>query len=125
MVREDLAAAGIPFITSEGDADFHAVGRHTFITELMRNGTSIVVARELARHSDINTTMRYTHIRLADQVKGIENLPADPVWTKNKDLRSQFQQRISSELGGSSGHFESPNGSGCHQLTKNSDDRSP
>jgi integrase/recombinase XerC len=129
MVREDLAAAGIPFRTSDGDADFHAVGRHTFITELMRNGTSIVVARELARHSDINTTMRYTHIRLADQARGIENLPADPVWTKNKELRASDSQQIRSnsqqirsKFGGSSGQFESPDGPGSHQLTENSID---
>ena len=58
MIRKDLEAAGIQFTTKDGDADFHAAGRHTYITELLRNGTSIVVARELARHSDANMTMR-------------------------------------------------------------------
>ena len=60
-----------------GDADLHAAGRHTDITELLRNGTSLVVARELARHSDVKMTMRYTHIGLKDQAKAIENLPTD------------------------------------------------
>jgi len=53
MVKKDLERAGIPYETEEGTADFHAVGRHTYITELLRNGASLVEARELARHSDI------------------------------------------------------------------------
>ena len=27
MIRKDLEAAGIPYTTKDGDADFHAVGR--------------------------------------------------------------------------------------------------
>ena len=30
---------------------------------------------ELARHSNVTMTMRYTHIRLQDQAKAIENWP--------------------------------------------------
>ena len=58
MIRKDLEVAGIPFPTQNGDADFHAVGRHIYITGLLRNGTSLVVARELARHSDVNVKMK-------------------------------------------------------------------
>jgi hypothetical protein len=94
----------------------------------MRNGTPIVIARELARHSDINTTMRYTHIGLEDQAKGIENLPVDPAWTKNKDLGHENLQQIrsdpqcfSSDSGGFSRQSESTNGSECHQLTPTGD----
>jgi site-specific recombinase XerD len=52
-LKKDLERAGIPYETGEGIADLHAVGRHTYITELLRNGASLVEARELARHSDI------------------------------------------------------------------------
>ena len=82
MIRKDLEVAGIPYTTKDGDADFHAAGRHIYITGLLRNGTSLVVARELARHSDVKLTMRYTHIGLEDQAKGIRNLPTDPRWVK-------------------------------------------
>ena len=63
MVRADLAAAGIPYRTEEGIADFHAAGRHTHITELLRNGVGLPQAMELARrHSDENMTMRYAAV---------------------------------------------------------------
>ena len=76
MVKKDLERVGIPYETEEGIADFHAVGRHTYITELLRNGASLVEARELARHSDINMTMRYTHIGLDDQARAVAAIPA-------------------------------------------------
>ena len=38
MVKKDLERAGIPYETPQGIADFHAAGRHTHITELLRNG---------------------------------------------------------------------------------------
>jgi hypothetical protein len=75
MVKMDLERVGIPYITREGVADFHAVGRHTHITELLRNGASLPEAKELARHSDIKMTMRYTHIGIGDQAKAIRQLP--------------------------------------------------
>jgi integrase len=76
MVRKDLERVGIPYENEDGIADFHAAGRHTHITELLRNGTSLVAAKELARHSDVNMTMKYTHIGIADQAKAVANLPA-------------------------------------------------
>jgi hypothetical protein len=48
------------------------------ITELLRNGDSLPEAKELARHSDVNQTMRYTHIGLSDQAKALAQLPAPP-----------------------------------------------
>ena len=75
MVKKDLERVGIPYETDDGIADFHAVGRHTYITELLRNGVSLPEARELARHSDVNMTMRYTHIGIKDQAKAIAKLP--------------------------------------------------
>jgi integrase len=76
MVRKDLERVGIAYETEDGIADFHAAGRHSHITGLLRNGTSLVEAKELARHSDVNMTMRYTHIGLGDQAKAVANLPA-------------------------------------------------
>jgi len=76
MVKKDLERVGIAYETAEGIADFHAAGRHTHITELLRNGVSLPEAKELARHSDVNMTMRYAHIGIADQAKAVANLPA-------------------------------------------------
>ena len=74
MVKKDLERIGIPYETKEGIADFHAAGRHTHITELLRKGASLPEARELARHSDIRMTMKYTHIGLDDQAKAVARL---------------------------------------------------
>lgn len=49
-------------------------GRHTYITELLRNGASLPEAKELARHTDVKMTMRYTHIGLEDQSKAVAGL---------------------------------------------------
>ena len=35
MVQKDLERVGIPYVTPDGIADFHAAGRHTYITELI------------------------------------------------------------------------------------------
>ena len=80
MVRKDLERVGIPYETEDGIADFHAAGRHTHITELLRNGASLPEAKELARHSDINMTMRYTHIGMDDRAKAVANLPSPKGW---------------------------------------------
>ena len=76
MVKKDLERVGIPYETHEGIADFHAAGRHSHITGLLRNGATLVEARELARHADVRMTMKYTHIGLADQADALAGLPA-------------------------------------------------
>ena len=76
MVKKDLERVGIPYETHEGIADFHAAGRHSHITGLLRNGATLVEARELARHADVRMTMKYTHIGLADQAEALAGLPA-------------------------------------------------
>lgn len=53
---------------------FHAAGRHTHITELLRNGASLPEAKELSRHSDVKKTMRYTHIGIHDQSEALQRL---------------------------------------------------
>lgn len=44
---------------------FHCL-RHTFITNLIKSGVPINFVKELAGHSDIQTTMGYVHIELED-----------------------------------------------------------
>ncbi len=85
MVKKDLERVGIPYKTAGGIADFHAAGRHTHITELLRNGASLVEAKELARHSDIKMTMKYTHIGMDDQAKALGNLPVNGL-AQNQDI---------------------------------------
>lgn len=75
MVQKDLERAGIPYETHEGLADFHAAGRHTHITGLVRSGASIMEAKELARHADIRQTAKYTHIGIEDQAEALASLP--------------------------------------------------
>ncbi len=76
MVKKDLERVGIAYRTDAGIADFHAAGRHTHITELLRNGATLAEAKELARHGDVRMTMKYTHIGLDDQAKALKLLPA-------------------------------------------------
>lgn len=96
MVQRDLEKAGIPYETEEGIADFHAAGRHSHVTGLLRNGATLVEAKELARHTDVRMTMKYTHIGLQDQAKALANLPVP-----NAD-----RQRPGSVLDGISGPSE-------------------
>ena len=76
MLREDLAAAGIPYRDENGRTfDFHSL-RHGFISALARCGVEPKVAQALARHSSITLTLdRYTHLRSGDERRGIESLP--------------------------------------------------
>ncbi len=118
MVRKDLERVGIPYENDEGIADFHASGRHTYITELLRNGASLPEAKELARHSDIKTTMKYTHIGINDQARAIAALPvlqqAVPVASDTPRAASgpeaALQMRCIS--GGSESHSVSLDGNG-------------
>ena len=65
MLKEDLEAAGIPYVVKGPDgplyADFHGL-RHTYISLMERAGVGLNDAKELARHSTIVLTKdRYTH----------------------------------------------------------------
>jgi len=81
MVKKDLERVGIPYRDDQNRvADFHAAGRHTHITELLRNGASVPEAKELARHTDVRMTMKYTHIGIQDQAKAVAKLPAGQSW---------------------------------------------
>ncbi len=75
MLKQDLKLAGIEYKTDEGVADFHSL-RHTFGTQLARNGVLPQEAQKLMRHSDINLTMNYyTHLQYDDKAKAVSKLP--------------------------------------------------
>ena len=75
MIRFDLEAAGVPYRTSEGAADFHSL-RSCYVTALVRSNVSVKVAQSLARHSTpVLTLNTYTHLGLFDQVAALEALP--------------------------------------------------
>lgn len=44
---------------------FHCL-RHTFITQLIKNGVNINYIKEIAEHSEIQTTINYIHISIND-----------------------------------------------------------
>ena len=55
--------------------NYHSL-RHTFVSNLARAGVSAKVAMDLARHSDINLTLRrYTHTLLPERASAIDALP--------------------------------------------------
>jgi len=76
IMRLDLKAAGIDYVDKSGAvADFHSL-RHSFCSALARGGVHPKVAQDLARHSDINLTMRtYSHTLLSDRGTALEALP--------------------------------------------------
>jgi integrase/recombinase XerD len=51
---------------------FHCL-RHTFITNLIKNGVPINFVKELAGHSDIQTTMGYIHIEIDNLRKTMDD----------------------------------------------------
>lgn len=66
MLRGDLKAAKVTYTKGGRVLDFHAL-RTTFITSLARAGVHPKTAQILARHGDINLTMRfYTHLSLEE-----------------------------------------------------------
>ena len=58
-------------------ADFHSL-RHTFITRAWSTGATPDVIRALARHCDVNLTLRYTHTTPAAQADAMKKMPALP-----------------------------------------------
>ena len=74
MMRHDLEHAGLPYTNEDGeDADFHAL-RHTFISEAANSGIDPIVVKQLARHGDLNMTMKYFHGDRDKQVEGLEKV---------------------------------------------------
>jgi integrase len=100
MLREDLQTARAAWIKKAGTEDereereqsdflknmddsgkvfdFHSL-RHQFKSMLAKSNVHPKTAQELARHSDINLTMKvYTHVRLNDLGAAVESLPGQP-----------------------------------------------
>jgi len=74
--RKDCAYAGIPLRDKTGKVlDLYAATRHTFCTLLGKAGIAPHRQRLLARHADLSTTLKYTHLQVIDLVEGIEALP--------------------------------------------------
>lgn len=75
MVRNDLEAAGIPYETEDGIADFQAVGLASHITELLRSGVDVATAMKQARHSDVKLTLKYFKGNMSDKTQVVSKLP--------------------------------------------------
>jgi len=72
ILRKDCVAANV----DPTHIDFHAL-RHTFITRLAEQQIHPKILQELARHSSIETTLRYyTHFKQEDERKAIDSLIA-------------------------------------------------
>jgi hypothetical protein len=74
MIQADLKAAKVKFQAGIETVDFHSL-RQTFTTGLARSGASPKVTQQLARHSDINLTMKsYAKLNDAEERTAVEAL---------------------------------------------------
>lgn len=78
MLRVDLKAAGIPYKTADGYADFHAGGRHSFITNVGHTKASISLIQRICRLSTPALLDNYFHVDDAAQSAVIGALPKLP-----------------------------------------------
>ena len=75
MMRVDLEAAGIPYETEEGVADFHSL-RAVYVSNLVASGASVKVCQVLARHSALTLTIGvYAKASLHDVAGAVAALP--------------------------------------------------
>ncbi len=51
--------------------------RHTCLTNLIRQGTDVVLVAQVGGHKKLETTMRYSLATITDQENALERLPAD------------------------------------------------
>ena len=74
MIRDDLERAKVK-LPSEGETiDFHSL-RQTFATDLARAGVAPKTLQQLARHSDINLTMKvYAKMTPDDERRAVESI---------------------------------------------------
>jgi hypothetical protein len=69
--------------------------RHAYITRVWKAGASPIVARSLARHSDLRETMRYSHVTREEQRKIADNLSGIPKPPKPDDRHGVSHQPFS------------------------------
>jgi hypothetical protein len=75
ILRVDLEAAGIPYETDAGIADFHSL-RGCYISYLVSSGASVKTCQTLARHSTPSLTIGvYAKASLHDISGAVEALP--------------------------------------------------
>jgi integrase len=78
VLRVDLEAAGIPYETPSGVADFHAL-RAAYISNLVASGASVRTCQVLARHSTPSLTIGiYAKASLHDISSAVDALPDLP-----------------------------------------------
>jgi integrase len=75
LIRADLKAAGIPYATASGVADFHAL-RASYVSNLVASGASVKTCQVLARHSSPSLTIGiYAKASVHDIRGAVDALP--------------------------------------------------
>jgi integrase len=75
-IRADLEAAGVPFETEEGKADFHSL-RAYYTSSLIHAGASVAEFQKLARHAKAETTLKHYAKVAPHNLRGaVEMLPS-------------------------------------------------
>src|SRR5262249_13442148 len=110
-IRADLTAAGIPYATDEGVADFHAL-RGYYVGELFRAGASPSQARAPARPAEPPPPLKhYARVSAHDMRRVVDSLTAPAPRTEPAALAPTGTGRIGNP---SSLPFPyAPQGTGC------------
>jgi len=117
ILRADLDAAGIEYLNGNGEyLDVHSL-RHTYITGLRRGMADYELLRRLARHSNIETTMRYAgHVQSDEMRRAVDQVP---------DLISKCAAPALHESGTNGRYVSQRDGKGNgHEVAQNRSDSS-
>ena len=75
LLRVDLEDAGVPYENAKGRLDFHALGRHSFCTNIGHMQVSPIVMQRVCRFSTPSLLNRYVHINDEEKRKVVAALP--------------------------------------------------